>query len=127
MVVKLGVQETPFTKCDIIELYSFLGKKWTFALLSNINKDPVTFNQLHETSRHLINPTLLSDRLKEMIRFGIIERKVLEGRVSYLITHQGQELKSILHTIKEWAEKNGMEIPGKCKNCECVCTEVFKQ
>lgn len=127
MVVTLGVKETPFTKCDIIDLYSFLGKKWTFALFSNMSEDPVTFNQLHEMSRHLINPTLLSERLKDMIRFNLVERKIVDGKVSYIITSQGQEFKSILHQIKEWAQRNSMDIPEKCKNCECVCTEIFKQ
>ena len=114
-------------KCDLIDLHRFLGKKWAFALFTNIGLNPVTFNELFSISKHKINPTLLSDRLKEMRKLGIIKKEVMCKKKVYRLTVQGEELKKILNQIKNWSEKSGHCIPEECKGRECVCKKVFEQ
>ena len=113
-------------ECELLELYSFLGKKWAFVLLSNISEKPISFNQLNNLSNHLINPTLLSERLKAMIRFKLISKEEVGNRNLYLLTPEGKKLKEILHQLKLWSVENHYNLPNICKNSECVCSEVFK-
>jgi len=128
-------------KCELIDLYSFMGKKWTFAMLTNIGTNPITYNEMYSLSKHLINPTLLSNRLKDMIKFNLIKKENINCKTTYTITPEGRKLKEILHQIKLWSIENNYNLPDKCRynaqNCECnlpqgceicscVCDEIFK-
>ena len=112
--------------CDLTELHSFLGSKWAYALLTNIGTRPVSYNELQAISKRTINPTLLSKRLKDMVRFKIISKENTEVKIVYMITSQGMRLKELLHEIKVWAEESDCCIPEKCKGKECVCREGFE-
>ena len=105
--------------CQIIELYRFLGKKWTVPLLHNIGKDPVSFNTLLKTSQKGLNPTLLSETLKSLVEFKIVEKR--RGREGYVLTEKGTELKSILHQVKDWAIVCEYNLPSMCKAGGCAC------
>ena len=106
-------------ECQIIELYRFLGKKWTVPVLHNIGSDPVSFNNLLKTSDKGINPTLLSDMLKTLVEFKIVEKK--QGREGYVLTEKGADLKTILHEIKDWAIECDYNMPALCKSGGCAC------
>ena len=111
--------------CGLNELLSFLGKKWTYSILTHINEDPVTFNRLFSTSKHIINPTLLSNRLKEMVDLKLVKKTEIDGKLSYIITDSGKDLKKIVLDIKDWCDKNGSAIPENCRGKDCVCSRVF--
>ena len=49
---------------------------------------------------------MLSDRLKELESYGLVERTVYPGppvRVQYALTRKGQELAPALDELKRWA------------------------
>jgi DNA-binding HxlR family transcriptional regulator len=49
---------------------------------------------------------MLSDRLKELESYGLIERTVYPGppvRVEYALTHKGKQLTPALNELKRWA------------------------
>ena len=112
--------------CDLAELYSFFGKKWSHSIFTNIGEKPIGYNELYSISRRLINPTLLSNRLKEMIRFKLIDANIENNRKTYVLTLYGKELKKIFHDMKKWSQNSGFNIPDPCKNSECACSGVFK-
>ena len=137
----MGNRKNELKKCELIDLYSFLGKKWTFAMFTKIDTTPITYNELYSLSRHLINPTLLSNRLKRMIKFNLIKRAKVNNKITYSITPEGKKLKGLLHPIKAWSIENSYNLPSKCKFnsinckcglpegceiCKCVCDEIFK-
>lgn len=113
--------------CELIELYKFLGKKWTVPLFHNLKSNPVTYNELNRKTRFLINPTLLSIRIKEFIRFKIVKKSVIDGRISYTLTKRGLKLKDLLHEIKDLAIKWDYNIPDKCKQGICICDTLFEE
>lgn len=111
--------------CDIIDIYALLGKKWSVPLLSRFQKDPITFNELDAISNRIINPTLLSDRLKEFVAYGILERKEFKGHHAYALTRRGEELKKVMEQFKHWAMSNKLHIPAICNKISCVCEVPF--
>ncbi|MBR9699157.1 helix-turn-helix transcriptional regulator [Candidatus Woesearchaeota archaeon] len=113
--------------CGILDLYGFLGKKWAFALFSHIDDHPKTFNGLYSISKHLINPTLLSKRLKDMIELKMIKKELKNKKLVYTITPEGEELKGLLHKTKLWCISHHYKIPEKCKHIQCVCHDAFKK
>lgn len=65
-------------------------------------RDKTKFNQFLDSIEG-INPRVLSARLKEMEKSGLIRRKVYSTetpiRIGYLITEKGSALKSILNQM----------------------------
>ena len=108
--------------CDLLELLSFLGKKWSFMLLTNIKEQPISYNELYALSSHRINPTLLSERLKEFVRFDVVERKELPTGIIYCLTPEGARLKQVLHELKQWVSTSGNIPPSQNLHLELICT-----
>lgn len=55
-----------------------------------------------------ISATSLADRLTQLERFGVIQRKVVPvspPRVEYSLTVKGQEVYKILCSLAEWSER----------------------
>jgi DNA-binding HxlR family transcriptional regulator len=51
---------------------------------------------------------LLSTRLKELERAGLVRRDVQSGhrvRVSYQLTRKGESLKPVMGTLRDWARR----------------------
>ncbi len=111
--------------CDLIEVYSLLGKKWSVPILSRFGKNPLTFNEIDAIANHIINPTLLSERLKEFIVYGILEKKEHQGHISYALTVRGEELKAVMGDFKLWALKHKLHLPAVCSKESCVCELPF--
>ena len=107
------------TTCDVLCFYELFGKKWTYSLFCNLDRTPRTFNQLESMVKQEINPTLLSSRLKEMIRLGLILKKEHEGRLGYLLTSQGERVKKILYDLKSVGDELGWSMPGECEHTDC--------
>lgn len=105
--------------CDVLRLYELFGKKWSYGLLHNITEEPKSFNDLHNLSNRKINPTLLSQRLKELESLKLIERKEEDERVFYTITGAGQKLKDIFRDVKDLAQNLNLEMPEKCEEGSC--------
>lgn len=113
-------------KCDLREILRLFGKKWTYPIFTHINKKPISFNQLYSISKHIINPTLLSNRLKDFIKYNLIKKEKVNGRITYSITPAGRELKDIILKLKSWCVHQDLNIPGKCRGKECACKSVFQ-
>lgn len=111
--------------CELIDLYHFLGKKWSAVLLHNIHWHPITYNELNKLTQNKISSVLLSKRIKEMQKLKLIKKEIINDRISYMITSDGNELKDLLHHIKKWAIKNNYDLPVTCKHNKCVCKEIF--
>ncbi len=114
-------------KCGMIDLYKLFGKKWSYALFYNIDVIPISFNEIDRMSKKKINPTLLSKRLKELVGFKLIKKKILNNRTYYSITKEGKELKSLLKQIKDFCRQIGYELPQECRDTDCENCGVFRE
>jgi DNA-binding HxlR family transcriptional regulator len=88
--------------------FEFLGKRWNGMVLGNLRDGPAGFREL---SRAIggISDSVLSDRLTDLARAGLIVRTVDEGpplAVSYALTDRGEALMPALAQISLWAEEH---------------------
>ena len=85
-----------------------IGKRWTGAIVVVLLQDgPLRFSEVASSVPEL-SDRLLSERMKELERRGLVERRVLEGppvRVEYSLTAMGQELEPALMELKGWAQR----------------------
>jgi DNA-binding HxlR family transcriptional regulator len=93
-------------KLNIIEhMCKVLGRRWTVLILSNLHtKDTVRFNEL-KRSLTGISSAVLSNRLLEMDREGLISKKIypeIPPKVEYRLTERARELGVILD-LGRWA------------------------
>jgi len=92
-------------ECPINHTFKLVGKKFTMLIIRNmIHRDHKRFNQFLEIEE--INAKILSARLKEMEKDGLIERKVYPDtpvRVEYSITEKGRALEPILDQMSAFS------------------------
>jgi DNA-binding HxlR family transcriptional regulator len=88
--------------------FDFLGKRWNAMVLGNLSEGPAGFSEL---SRGMggISDSVLSDRLSDLAKAGLIARTVDEGpplAVSYALTDRGKALIPALEQISLWAQEH---------------------
>jgi DNA-binding HxlR family transcriptional regulator len=97
--------ERNMIRCPINNTFRLVGKKFTILIIRNmIHLRHSRFNQFLEIEG--INAKILSARLKEMERDGLIERKVYAEtpiRVEYGITEKGRALEPILDQMSAYS------------------------
>jgi DNA-binding HxlR family transcriptional regulator len=97
--------ESNMIRCPINNTFRLVGKKFTILIIRNmIHLRHSRFNQFLEIEG--INAKILSARLKEMERDGLIEREVYAEtpiRVEYGITEKGRALEPILDQMSAYS------------------------
>jgi DNA-binding HxlR family transcriptional regulator len=88
--------------------FAFLGKRWTAMVLGHLSAGPAGFREL---SRAIggISDSVLSDRLSDLAKGGLIARTVDEKppiTVSYALTERGLALMPALDQIALWAKEH---------------------
>lgn len=92
--------------CAIERGMRLIGGKWKGSILWHLRDEPLRFNEL---ARRMggASRKMVSDRLTEMARMGLVEREVLSTKpvaVRYSVTAFGRSTLGILEQLKEWAE-----------------------
>ena len=83
-----------------------IGKRWTGAILWALSERPHFFAELCQAVPGL-SDRLLSRRLRELEREGLVERSVHPGtpaRVSYALTEKGMALRPAIRELSSWAQ-----------------------
>ena len=106
-------------QCDtaLVAAFGLLGKRWNGLILGALTADGAGFAELRR-SVGTITDSVLSDRLAELGRAGLIERTVTDSRppgVSYRLTDSGAALKPILANLAGWASEH---LPERCPSGE---------
>ncbi|HEX3783461.1 MAG TPA: helix-turn-helix domain-containing protein [Pseudonocardiaceae bacterium] len=97
-------------QCDaaLAHAFRFLGKRWNGVLLSVLISGPASFTELRKAVAG-ISDSVLSERLSELSKAGLVQRSVDEGppvSVSYQLTPAGQGLLPALNELSAWAKDN---------------------
>ena len=103
---KLGEQAR---KCDerLTRAFTLLGKRWSGVILGVLLEGPAHFAVLARTIPG-ISERMLSDRLDELSRAGLIDRRVLDGPplgVVYQLTESGHAIGPGLLELGDWADR----------------------
>ncbi|MER5334368.1 helix-turn-helix domain-containing protein [Micromonospora sp. NPDC002717] len=92
----------------ITRAFAFLGKRWNGMLLGTLADGPAGFAELGRALPG-ISESVLSDRLGELVRVGLVSRTVRQGPplgVSYELTERGAALVPALDALARWADEN---------------------
>jgi DNA-binding HxlR family transcriptional regulator len=84
-----------------------IGRRWTGAIIYVLLRTRCRFAHLRDAIPD-ITDRMLTERLQELEREGIIERTVVPDapvRVEYALTKKGRGLASAMDAIAHWAEK----------------------
>jgi len=97
------------SECKIVHTsWNELTKVWTLPVIHALGlKEPARFNELKRRIDG-ISATSLAERLSELDRGGIVQRKVYPDsppRVEYSLSKKGWELHAILGELAQWAVK----------------------
>ena len=95
-------------QCEVSDIWHVLGKAWALVILKNLNtKEPIRFNDLRRMLPGISN-TVLSERLKDMEREGLVSKKIyaeIPARVEYSLTRRARELENILEELGNWVSR----------------------
>jgi DNA-binding HxlR family transcriptional regulator len=89
------------------EAVELVGRRWTGAILRVLMDGALRFSEIAQAVPEL-SDRLLSERMKELERRGMVERRVISGpplRVEYSLSEMGRELEPALFELQRWANR----------------------
>ncbi len=92
---------------DFHQAVELIGKRWTGAILWALSERDHYYAELTRVIPGL-SDRLLSRRLRELEREGLVERCVHAGtpaRVSYALTEKGRGLRPAIRELRAWAQR----------------------
>ncbi|GAB3678891.1 winged helix-turn-helix transcriptional regulator [Angustibacter aerolatus] len=109
-VAQLAEQAHDPRACDgaLARAFGFLGKRWNGVILGTLGSGPLGFSDLRRAVQG-ISDSVLSDRLSELARAGLVQRDVEPGppvSVGYRLTDAGRALLPALAELTTWAREN---------------------
>jgi DNA-binding HxlR family transcriptional regulator len=81
-----------------------LTQRWTPLVLRELMCGSTRFNELRRGLPHM-SPTLLTQRLRELELYGIVDRVKDGGGVEYRLTQAGEELRPIIESLGNWGKR----------------------
>ena len=124
--MKCSIIETVYNSndlksCPIEATFKIIGKKWTVLIIREVLRGVTQFNRFLENIEG-ITPKVLSGRLRELQKLGIINRRIVSEypiRVEYEITDLGREFEPVLLAAASFSMKNMPKVvfkDGKARN-----------
>ncbi|MDK3016440.1 winged helix-turn-helix transcriptional regulator [Pseudodonghicola flavimaris] len=97
------------SRCSIARSLEILGDKWTLLVVRDLMwHGRHTFQELQNSEEHL-PPNLLSQRLKRLMDWGLVEREAYQDRpvrYRYSLTARGRALEPVLLQIMGWGHRH---------------------
>lgn len=87
--------------CPIAKTMELLDQRWTVLVVRELLVGSHHFNDLRRGVPRM-SPSLLSKRLRELERAGLVSRREDGNRVRYDLTQGGRELAPIIMALGEW-------------------------
>ena len=120
-MAKLEILDENFPTCQIRNVLSRIGDKWSILILYTLNQKPATrFKELHRSIPD-ISQKMLTSTLKTLEADGLILRKafpVVPPRVEYSLSHRGETLMPIIQELIDWALQNMKKIVNERKKSQ---------
>lgn len=88
------------------EATELIGRRWNGVILRAMLHDLAHFNEIKKAIPAL-SPRMLSERLKELERAGLVEREVIPStpvRTQYQLTEKGRQLSAVFAELETWAQ-----------------------
>ena len=100
--------------CPLEGIIEVVSKKWALQIIAIVgNNSKLRFNKIFEKLKN-VSPKTLTDRLKELEKEGLMERRTfseIPPRVEYNLTSEGEALRRAMIPLMEWvAKRNGLNV-----------------
>ena len=93
--------------CPIETTFKIIGKRWTVLIIREILRGYTQFNRFMENIDG-ISPKVLTERMRELERLGIIRRRIISEypvRVEYSLTDVGKGFEPVLLSAASFSMK----------------------
>lgn len=93
--------------CGVANTIRIIGSKWTLLIIHRLCEKTLRFGELQRALPG-ISPKTLSERLKELEKDGIINKKIFAEiplHVEYSLTQKGKSLRTIIDQMRTWGEQ----------------------
>lgn len=92
--------------CPLSLASEILCQRWTVLVVSRVIAGCTRFNEIHRGLPQM-SPTLLSQRLEQLVHAGILEtRPTPNGRWhEYVLTPAGEDLEPLVNTMAVWGQR----------------------
>jgi len=87
--------------CPVAKAMELLDERWTLLVVRELVSGSQHFNELRRGLPRM-SPTLLSRRLQQLTRAGVIERRTEGNEVRYVLTQAGHELRPVVEALGAW-------------------------
>jgi len=87
--------------CPVAKAMELLDERWTLLIVRELVSGSQQFNDLRRGLPRM-SPSLLSKRLQQLARAGIVERRAEGSDVRYVLTPAGQELRPVVEALGTW-------------------------
>jgi DNA-binding HxlR family transcriptional regulator len=87
--------------CPVAKAMELLDERWTMLIVRELVTGSQHFNELRRGVPRM-SPTLLSRRLHQLTRAGIVDRRDSGGDVRYVLTAAGRELHPVVEALGAW-------------------------
>ena len=92
--------------CSVARTLSVVGDRWTMLIIRDVFLGIRRFDAIQQDLQ--LTPHRLSDRLRKLVRDGILHRVAYEKRpprFEYLLTEKGLDLYPLIATMTEWGDR----------------------
>ena len=90
--------------CPVAKAMELLDERWTMLLVRELVLGSEHFNDLRRGLPRM-SPTLLSKRLHQLVRAGVVEKRVDGKDVRYVLTPAGEELRPVVEAVGSWGAR----------------------
>jgi DNA-binding HxlR family transcriptional regulator len=87
--------------CPVAKAMELLDERWTMLVIRELLCGSRHFNALRRGVPRM-SPSLLSARLRTLVRAGVVERYEDGRQVTYVLTPAGEQLRPIVEALGEW-------------------------
>ncbi len=87
--------------CPVAKAMELLDERWTMLIMRELLQGSCRFNELRR-GLPAMSPTLLSKRIQQLVRAGLVARLTQGSTVAYSPTQAGAELRPIVEAIGVW-------------------------
>jgi DNA-binding HxlR family transcriptional regulator len=97
-LIEIVYNSPEFKSCPIEATFKIIGKKWAVLIIREMFRGTKQFNRFLENIEG-ITPKVLTERLRELEKFGIIKRKIVSEypiKVEYELTDLGKAFEPVL-------------------------------
>jgi DNA-binding HxlR family transcriptional regulator len=90
--------------CPVSKAMELLDERWTLLVIRELVCGGEHFNELRRGLPRM-SPALLSKRLQQLVRAGVVERTVEGSDVRYQLTPAGWELRPVVEALGAWGTR----------------------